>query len=340
MDLCELTKELYSSWDEFCMKSDDAWFWHTTDWLDYSLALRPEHESKQMSFAVKNNNEIIAICPLIMNNLSGKNVFTYDNEVPGETPALKNTLPLRQKNKLYQVIFNHIDQLAKANNVHSCLMKINPIASAFTFLHGSRFQYNYLMRFGFFNTSLNTQIIDLSKSLEQLMFEMRESHRYDIKRGDAIYTTTIFDSNTITKEIFDQYREMHHKAAGRITRPLETFEMMYQMIKNKKAILCVTEHNQKTIGCAYVNTYKAGAFYSSSSDDPDVCTPVPVSHCIQWNIIKWLKNNGFVYYEIGLQQFSDQLYNHPSKKDISISKFKRGFGGMTMPRFSGERIYV
>lgn len=336
MDIIPFTNEMRKEWDEFCQTSDDAWFWHTTEWMDYALILRPQHASKQLSFAVKNNNKIIAICPLIMNSISDKRVFCSDLNVPGETPAILSGLISRQRTKLYTLMFGHVDNLAKEYGVASCLMKLTPTAPAFY----KAIQYNFLMRFGFYNTSLHTQIIDLSKSLEQLMFEMRDSHRYDIRRGDKLYTTTVFDSSTITKDIFDQYRIMHHKAAGRITRQIETFEMMYQMIKNSHAILCIAENNLKPVSCAYVNVYKDGALYSSSCEDPDICTPVPVSHCIQWNIIKWLKENGIIHYEIGKQQFGEQPYDHPSKKDISISTFKRGFGGSTVPWFSGEKHYV
>jgi len=33
-------------WEAFCGTSPDAWFWHTSGWLEYTLNYRPELKSK------------------------------------------------------------------------------------------------------------------------------------------------------------------------------------------------------------------------------------------------------------------------------------------------------
>jgi len=106
-----------------------------------------------------------------------------------------------------------------------------------------------------------------------------------------------------------------------------------------KAILGGASYQGKHVAFDLINIYKDGAFYSSASDDPDAETDVPTSHVMQWRVINWLKENGFRIYEIGLQQFGAQLYDSPSEKDKAISFFKRGFGGLTVPVFSGEKFY-
>jgi lipid II:glycine glycyltransferase (peptidoglycan interpeptide bridge formation enzyme) len=195
------------------------------------------------------------------------------------------------------------------------------------------------MKFGFLDASLNTQILDLSKDLDRILGEMRKGHRYDIRRAEKVFEIKIFDKNNITKEIFDQYRILHHKAAGRITRPLITFEMMHKWILNGNAILCGASYGGDYVNFALINIYKNGAYYSSASDDPDIETSAPASHIMQWKIIDWLKQNGFQTYELGLQQFGAQIFDIPSKKDITISFFKRGFEGYTVPLFRGEKYY-
>src|SRR5262249_24554416 len=53
----------YADWDRFCRESDDAWFWHTSEWLQYTLDYRPELKPQSQSFALKSEGEIVAVCP-------------------------------------------------------------------------------------------------------------------------------------------------------------------------------------------------------------------------------------------------------------------------------------
>ena len=338
MNIVPLTEDLYEKWDDFCLQSDDAWFWHTTDWLEYTIHLRPELKSKNKSFIIMNNNIPVAICPLILNTISEKdsqyNIFSFDRE-SGISPALKNSISLNQRNKISKYIFNYVDKLALELDVKKTLFKISLLSPA----NFKECRYNHLMKFGFLNTTLNTQIINLSNDLNQIQNDMRKAHRYDIHRAEKVFEVNIFDKNNINKEIFNQYRFLHHKTAGRVTRSLITFDMMYEWILKGNAILCGILYKGKYVGFSLINIYKDGAFYSSASDDPEVETSIPISHVMQWKIINWLKKNGFRIYEIGLQQFTFQLYDFPSEKDKTISFFKRGFGGFTVSVFSGEKFY-
>jgi len=46
-----------------------------------------------------------------------------------------------------------------------------------------------------------------------------------------------------------------------------------------------------------------------------------------------------MFYEIGWQNYGHTMSDAPSIKEINISKFKRGFGGFTVPLFRGEKYY-
>lgn len=338
MEIIALTSDLYATWDKFCLESDDAWFWHTTSFIEYTLNLRPELQSQSKSFLVINDNIIIAVCPLILNFLKEEqltyNIFSFDRSY-GYTPAIKNALSDRQKQDALKFAFNNMDEMAKKLDIKISLLKISPLIPGYF----KNRQYNYLMKFGFFDTSLNTQLIDLTLDKNQLFKDITKGHKYDIHRGEELYNVIVYDKNNITKEIFEQYRLLHHKASGRITRPLITFEMMHSWILQGNAILCGCAYRQKYVSFALIIIYKDSAFYGSASDDPDIDIPAPVGHLIQWKVIRWLKEKGFRIYEIGLQQFGSQLYDSPSDKDKNISLFKRGFGGFTAPVFSGEKFY-
>ena len=336
LEIIPLSKNLYPPWNTFCQDSDDAWFWHTSDWLEYTINLRPQFRTEQKSFYIEENGKIVAICPLLINTVKeGEEelrYFSYDR-YQGVTPAIKNNNSKKERSRILNFVFSIIDKMAFENDVDLLLTKFTPLARSYGKSN------NFLERYGFLNTSLSTITIDLSHDLEYLFSDMRKGHRYNVKKGMEIYTVKIFGKENITKEEFDCYQKLHYKASGRMTRPQITFDLMHFWIKTGNAILAGLIYNGNYIGFSLIILYKNGAYYGSACDDPEIDVPVPVHPLLQWKVIEWLKKEGYILYEIGLQQFGIQLYDFPSEKDRSISFFKRGFGGDIIPLFSGEKWY-
>lgn len=151
-------------WDEFCFESDDCWFWHTSDWLNYTLEY-VNKDSEIKSFYIENGNgNILAICPVIRE----QNDFSF-NGTFGPTPALKNSLSRDLCKKLFRQMFSHVDTLAMEIGIDNCLMGISSLAKN----NLKPFTYNYLMKYGFENVSLNTQVLDLDKDNATLWGEIK-----------------------------------------------------------------------------------------------------------------------------------------------------------------------
>lgn len=337
IDFIPLTKDKYDVWDKFCMDSGEAWFWNTTKWLDYSVAYRPACESENLSFMVTDQTGIIAVCALILEKVpfEGKHIFQFSNSgLDGYiiTPIVRNDIIGDSKRKILRIVFDKIDSMAKAKSVSRALFRTSPLG-----ISGDR--SNWFSRYQYLNASLDTQLIDISLPLECIWSDIRKGHKYDIKRGESYYKVNIWHSKNPDKVFFDLYRQLHHKAAGRVTRPLETFEMMYEWMTGGNGLLCGVSRDGKFVGFSYIILYKKSAYYLSASDDPDFKIDIPVYHIIQWSVIKWLKENGYSTYEIGTQQFGSQVYDITSEKDLNIAFFKRGFGGNSYPVFRGEKFY-
>lgn len=337
MEFVSLTKDKYEMWDKFCLETDGAWFWHTTDWLEYSLAYRPDYQAVSKSFFVIDEHKPIAVCPLIVENINycDKNIFRFGNSAfDGHIiiPALCSDLNEDRREKIYKVVFAEIYRLAQENGIKTALFRSSALPD-------NSPGFNILMKYGFEDVSLNTQILSLDPKIEDIWSGVRKGHKYDVHRGEKTFALHLYDRHNADHGIFEQYRQLHHKAAGRVTRPLETFEMMYGWMKKGNGLLCGIANEGRFVGFTFVILYKDGAYYMSASDDPDFKSDVPISHAVQWAIIKWLKEHGYKRYEIGVQQFGPQIFDIPSPKDLSISFFKRGFGGKTVPFFRGEKIY-
>jgi hypothetical protein len=324
------TLDKYEEWDSFCEESDDAWFWHTTGWLKYSLGYKPEIKKDILSFLVFHDKVLLAICPLVLETKDGIAQFSQAQSY-GESPALKNGIAKSLKSELWKVIFGHIDELAKEYKVKRILIRLPVLAS-------SKVLSNILVKFGYLDTSTNTQVIDMRKSFLEIKKDIRNGHISDIKKIEKTLTADIFDKSSITKKIFEKYIDLHFKAAGRATRPRSTFDMMFDFIKEGKGFLIGAKKGKEYVGFSYFYLYKGSVYYGSSCNDPEFGN-IPIGHFIQWNALVWMHKNKCILYEIGGQSYGPTLLETPSPKEINISQFKRGFGGSTCTLFRGEKYY-
>jgi hypothetical protein len=149
---------------------------------------------------------------------------------------------------------------------------------------------------------------------------------------------SVYDFKNITPEVFKAYQALHLKAAGRVTRPQETFDLMYQMVKADLSVLVGARKDSEFIGFALIETYKSRACYSSAANTPEL-RQLPIAHGIQDATMKWLHANDFVLYELGSQIYGPTLFDIGSDKEQSISLFKRGFGGFSVSAYGGEKFY-
>ena len=148
----------------------------------------------------------------------------------------------------------------------------------------------------------------------------------------------MWDRATLPPGKFAEYQALHAKDAGRVTRTQRTFDLMEAWVQDGMAALVEADEGGRAVAFALLMIYKNGAYYGSGCKDPDL-GPVAASHLVQWTAITWLKAHGIAWYDVGLQQFGPQWFDLPSDKNVSISAFKRGFGGDTMPLVTAECFY-
>lgn len=335
MEVIKLIKDKYKEWDKFCMASDDAWFWHTTGWLEYNLNYRIDLKPESKSFFIINNNEIFAICLLVLEDYGDRKELSF-GAIPCPVPAFSNNLLDSTKKKVMKLVFNEIDKIVKDNKISRANFRFSVLNKSF--IEGSVPQNNYLAQFGFLDTSINTQVINLRIPENKLKKGLRKDHKVNIEKARQLLKIKIFDKNSMTRIVFNEYIELHHKAAGRTTRQSSTFDFMYNLIKDGNAFLVGAEKDGLFVGFSYFYLFKNNVYYGSSCNDPCVGR-IPVSHLIQWESILWMCKNKFHFYEIGWQNYSYNLNYSCTQKELQISEFKRGFGGFTAPLFMGEKYY-
>jgi len=131
---------------------------------------------------------------------------------------------------------------------------------------------------------------------------------------------------------------MHHLAAGRITRPANTFHYMYEMIKGGNAFLVLIQNaDLKTVGAYYFLIHGSYGYYGSAATDPSLDSQSGVGHLGLWSGISFAKKRGCKFLDLG------QLLMRPegvTEKEKNIFWFKTGFGGQKVVVFRAVKNFT
>jgi FemAB family protein len=163
--------------------------------------------------------------------------------------------------------------------------------------------------------------VDLSRSIEDLWSSIRKSYKSLINKGKKLWDIEIIDQPNVGK--LDEFKELHAKAAGRITRSESTWRTQLEMIRQGNAFMIQVRSMEKDlIGCALFahNNYEA-VYFSAAIDKHQ--TKLPINHAIQWQAICELKRRGVKWYNLG--EFYFPKDSTLSEKEENITFFKTGF---------------
>lgn len=300
-------------------------------WVKYQKEYCRKNFLQDLSFVVVENNQPVAACPLFLEkNSTTTNQFSYAFGYL-TTPLILNKLDKKTASHIEKYCYEQIDWLA--SNYNSAKIMLCNDASY------SDWQYNHLLKYGFLDTSLATLIIDLTQPTKNLWANLRSSYKNIINKAYKHFSVVIADYNDPDQGFHDQYRNLHHKAAGRITRSAETFALQNQMLQSDQAAIIGLRYLDKVAAISYFFHHDRRVYYASAADDPEYDYPVPLEHLIIWEAIKYYQKRRFYSLEMGLQQFGEQLFDHPDTKDLNISFFKRGFGGNLTTLYCGIKYY-
>jgi hypothetical protein len=329
-----LSAEMAGVWDAFALTADEAWFWQTSIWSAWAEAIADGAFVASRSFAVMGPRDILAVCPVHIEEREGVRVFGFLGG-PLPSPAVKAGLLPAEREQILGLYVETLTAIAATDRVEYGSVKM-PFTAA---LLPSHSPVNPWLRFGYFDLPYLTQVIDLRPAESALWSDMRKGHRSDIRRASQRASVTIWSGAELTAAKYAEYQALHAKDAGRVTRSQKTFDLMADWIRRDHAVLAETTIDGRAAAFAIIIYYKHGAFYASACRDPDL-TEVPASHLLQWEVMRWLKQHGVELYDIGMQVTGPQWFYVPDSKEVSIAAFKRGFGGKTVPLVTAERFYT
>jgi len=172
--------------------------------------------------------------------------------------------------------------------------------------------------------------IDLSLNLDRLRQYFRKSYKSLINSGLRHWETHIMD--TPQEGAWEEYRELHHKVSGRVTRSIETWELQLQSIKEGHAFLVyLRQPDGRMVGGGYFNTTQNEATYSVGVYDRSLFRK-PLGHVVQIKAIEEMKERDLAWYRIGNRPYSSDE-EAPTDKQLTVGDFKQGFASHIFPKF-------
>lgn len=325
-------------WDEFCLAQDLAWFWHTSLRMRHALGCSFAIKSENRSFWIEDGGRMAALVPLTVDDHlePGGGALRRMSYGGGMVPAPVVDAPLGspRARKLLKLVFAEIDRIAEESGARVLRMRLalSPARAAQVPCH------NFLLKHGFLDVSLSTQILPLERSEEELFSGLESNHQRAVKKAQGLLEVVLHDEQSLSPEAFAAFQRFYFKAAGKVTRPPGTFELLYGYLRSGLAVLGEARYQGRSVGYAATIRYKDAAYYLMGAGDAefDLC---PAAHLIHWEIIRYLRRKKTRFYELGIQQYGPALHDAPSPKELNISRFKRGFGGLAVPAFMAEKYY-
>ena len=305
----------------------------------YSLGVRQfDHETfantlkQDDSFVVlSDSGEILALVPLYcFKDETGILEYRYAGEYL-RAPLIDGISSSKRYEKTQKFVFAYIENLAKEKEVRSHKAMIEGVE-----LVEGRHYHNYLTDYGYNDESSVCQLIDSSKDIDFLWADIRKSYRPLINRAEKNFSYEMVSFDNYSFDKCEEYRKLHLKAAGRQTRNIKSFYLMYDMVKNKQAFISfVREKSNQMVAAHFFYVFGAYCLYASSAIDPDMPSDCAIGHLGMWQGIKAARHMGCRFIDMGQLR----LTSNPSDKEMNIALFKKGFGGYTVTVFRGTKAF-
>ncbi|MCX6237724.1 MAG: FemAB family protein [Bacteroidia bacterium] len=322
----KLRAENNSVWSETLLKLSYLPFAYTNASINFQYEYQQGHggEWKDISLIIYWENKPCAIWPLSLTNKDSKALLSSHGQPvlpPLFTAACSNSL----RKRITKNCLDLADSIAKSIGV-----KIWESAESFNESIGlSNWHSEAINRDATCNIH-HELFIDLSIDISQIKNNFRKSYKSLITAGMRIWSVNVL--KTVDELIWNEFRELHFKVSGRVTRSDKTWESHLQDIQTQQAFLVYLRNSEgEMVGGGFFNFTRDEGLYAVAAYDRTLFDK-PLGHVVQYIAIQELKAKGIRWYKIGLRPYRLDIPT-PTEKEISIGQFKQGFGTHLFPKF-------
>jgi len=321
MKLVELNQEQLNN---FASAQKCSQFLQSYEWSVFQESVG----QKIFRFGVEADGEIVAVISFIKKNIGAGKSYFYCPRGPlfkSATVSYAARVGVfpdgEMRLKLLKFIFSEIKKIASKEN--SLFLRFDPVDSLQIGMAAA----------GKIRKTIDVQpsktlILDLSKSEDDLLKEMHQKTRYNIRLAEK-KGVTIREAGA---DEFDKFWALMNETVERDGFRLHDKEYYRKMLQNSKLEidskfkiqnskliirLYFAEYEGRVIAANIINFFGDMVTYvhgSSSDQDRNVMAP----YLLQWEIIKQAKLLGYKHYD---------FYGIDETKWPGVTRFKKGFGG-------------
>jgi len=155
-----------------------------------------------------------------------------------------------------------------------------------------------------------------------ILSQIRKSYRSLINWGRREMQMIFVHSGFPDVQLFESFRLFHLQVAGRATRPLDSWSVMFDLIKEGRAILGLGYFDGELVAATYMFCHGGFALYGTGVYDRNRFDK-PISHWPLFATLVKAYECGALLCDIG------ELFPSPvvSNKERNIAFFKKGFTG-------------
>lgn len=181
-----------------------------------------------------------------------------------------------------------------------------------------------------------TSQLDVTKSEEELLAQMRKATRYEIRKGEKLgITVSVSKDEKLIKDFYDLQIETAKRQKFipfSYTFFHEQFKVFFEV---DKALLYTATFEKKVLAQAFIIFYGSEAVYHYGASTEDG-RKYPGAYLIQWEAIKEAKKRGMSRYNF----WGVAPVENTSHRFYGISIFKRGFSGEDVQYLHAQDIVI
>src|SRR3989338_7766955 len=301
------------TWDDFICKNENT-FLHSWCWGKFNQ----NNGNKVWRFGVFEGNIIISIF-LSIKITAKRGSFIF---VP-HGPIIDKSQHAHSYNQILNEVKKQLITLADEENCS--FIRIAPI------LNNSEENIHLFQSLGFIKAPIHMHsemcwILDLKENEDEILKKMRKTTRYLINQKDK-HNISVSSSRRLADfdKFYDVYKktESRQKFVGFSKKYLQTEFDTFS--KENKALLFFATQKSQLLSVAMIILHGSSGYYHHGASD--LLDPkIHSAYIIQWEIIKYLKENGFGFYNFwGIAP--EHKTKHPWK---GLTNFKKGFGGFIL----------
>jgi FemAB family protein len=296
--------------------------------IEYQLAYQRGHGGRwwDLSLVLCHDERPCGVWPVSFSIQSGQAAIT-SHGLPVLPPLFTKELPGRSCKALTKDCLNLWDELCRVGEV-----TIRESAESFAdqVQSGISEWHEQSMRRGAGVVLQHELYVNLSLGLEQIRAHFRKSYKPLISAGMKIWQVDVLTGGD--SELWTEFRELHLKVAGRVTRCAESWRLQQQAIVDGDAFLIyLLDEHQRMVGGGLFDITRDEGAYSVAAYDRSLFDK-PLGHVVQYRAIEEMQKRGLRWYKIGRRPYESDTPG-PTEKELSIGEFKDGFATHIFPRY-------